>query len=639
MGVTDPRKLALILRDLEDELQRWSLKASDILSSATYTQMITREATHQARRQTLITTDQYYEDEREYRSRKQNVEDLLNKYEDAVKAAALLISDVEKKVTYAQQVLAKWTDELEKAIAWQKRAEARVRRAEAELAAAESALSSAESALASAEYQLQKCRNTVYEERNSEGKVVRRTQPDCSGYASAVSRCQNQVTACQQRVKQARIEVQAARSELARATARVNACAEAVEKAEQGVEVAKLSLQRANNALSQAERALDHVRAAERAVTRAGEILHEEYIRVDDMNVNMHLGEDRLNEAQNHLISSTRYEESAQRYRIMGRSELQHRIDVLYALNRPELLGGISGDGWVAGAIQFGGSTTKTAGGASKTPPQEVAVSNDFLKDGAWRGVEAVIAVSDLPDVPELDQDDAAKKFPQNKMLTMLHLLEEMIPLIEDGIGQNVEFWISRDKETGRDPKSGYGTTYEEYYTTFPITIAKLEDDSLVIVNGKERVWMAKKEHISHLPIQLMTRPNYLQPIRFTHTSSDVYEVRVYETNDLLSLRIYNTTRRNKIPDVMTDGDAVCLDVTFDKTEVQITRFDRRDHGFDDEALRFIEAICREKKMSSIVLLQPRGLVNTPEKRDWFLSLGYKMNEESSHMIFYKTLN
>lgn len=643
MGVTDPRKLAVILRDLDDEMQRWSMKAGDTLNTANYTQLITREATHQSRRQSLITTEQYYEDEVVYRSRKQNVEDLLGKYSEAVRAANSLVNEVESKLQTAQRVLAHWTNELQKAIAWQKRAEERVRRAEAELAAAERALAQAERDLAYAEAELQRCRNTVHEERNSEGKVIRRWKPDCSGYAAAVSRCQAQVRACQQRVYEAQIELRDASAELSRAIARVKACEQAVSYAKQGVAKAELSLERAKSALAQAERALDHIRAAERALVRAGELLNDEQIKVEDMNINMQQCEDLLSEAQVHLFSSTKYEESAQRYRIMARSELQHRMELLYALNKPELLGGISGDGWLIGASSFtaGMSTAvSSAGGTPAIQSDDTVRTKDPTKDGIWHATMAIIGLSDLPNVSDVDVEIENKKLPRDQMSRIMQHLGEMIPLIQEGIGKTLEFWAARDAETKNDPKTGYRAAYEEYFLNPSVTVAKLEDDTLVIVNGQERIWLAKQEGILNLPVKLMKRSRYLQPTRFTHSSGEQFEIRSYVVDDEISLRLYNMTRRSKIPEVMTDGDATCIDIRFNSDgRAELKRFQKREQGFDAEMLLFAEAICKEKQSESLFFTLDLRFLNTPEKRDWFLSRGYNLSQDGNQMVIYKVLN
>jgi len=639
MGVTDPRKLAVILRDLDDEMERWSAKASDILNVATYTQATTREAVHQARRRTLITTEQYYEDEGVYRSRAQSIEDLLSKYSEAVKTAIKLVEDVEDASKRAKATLTHWKNELQKAIAWQRRAEERVRRAEAELVEAERALARAERDLSNAEAELRRCRNTVYEQRNSKGEVIRRTKPDCSKFVAEVNRCQYAVRAAQQRVELARIELRDARAELARAIARVKACEQAVDYAQRAVATAELSLERAKNALGQAERSLDHVHAAERALNRAGELLRNEQAKVEDMNIQIQQSEDFLAEAQTHLISSTKYEESAQRYRIMARSEIQHRVEMLFALNRPELLGGISGDSWVTGGGGLVAVAMASGGGVASGGGQSGTVK-DPTKEGVWLTTHVILALEAFPDVSDVEKDLADKKFPQEQWKERLHCLMEMLPLIQDGIGQNTEFWVARDSETQKDPKNGYGATYEEYFVTSPITVAQTESDPLFIVSGKERIWFARQQGIPHLPVRMMKRSQYLQPLQFVHPNGDKFELHPSVVEQNVYLRMYNMTRRSKVPEVITDGDAACVDLQFGNDgRAEITRFQKREQGFDAEMLRFAEMLSTEMSSESIFMALERKYLNTPEKRDWFVSKGYQISEDGSHMIVYKTLS
>ncbi|MBZ0297958.1 MAG: hypothetical protein K8L99_35725, partial [Anaerolineae bacterium] len=322
MGVTDPRKLIVILRDLEQELERWSGKASDMVRTAQYAQNIQREQVERTWRHSRLVTEQYNEDEAVYRSRKQNVHDLVLRCDDNVQTAQVLVSDVETKLNEVKTNLEHWTNELEKALEWQRRAQARLARAERELAAAQQSLASAERELSYARDELRRCQNSY--ETDSQG---RRYRKDCSGPARRVERAVAEVNAAQRRVQIAQIEVNEARAELDRATRRVRAYQSAVQLGKQARDRAEESLLRAQNSLTQAERALDSARSAERGVELAGERLETEGEHVDQMNVQVQYADDRLSEALVHLNNSLKKEESAQRYRIMARADLLYRVD------------------------------------------------------------------------------------------------------------------------------------------------------------------------------------------------------------------------------------------------------------------------------------------------------------------------
>jgi hypothetical protein len=123
---------------------------------------------------------------------------------------------------------------------------------------------------------------------------------------------------------------------------------------------------------------------------------------------------------------------------------------------------------------------------------------------GPWveRGV-VMVSVDDLP-IPE-DISDASdfQKVPIDEMKAGLKKLQEMLPVIESGVGASKEYWSKIDNERGLEHPDGYLHIYETFYGHEAIRVEK-SGDKWDIVNGRHRVWLAKQMGISKLPVNLV---------------------------------------------------------------------------------------------------------------------------------------
>ncbi len=641
MAVTDPRKLVVILGDLEHELERWATKASDMVRIASHTQNTTREVVEMTRRVTRLTTEEFYEDEALHRSKKQVTHDLLLNAQDAIETAQAFVEAARERRNSTQVILGRWEKERDRALAWQARAEKRVADAKAELAKAQAALDSARRQLADAERALEKCRNTVIEKRDSQGRV-HRSKPDCSRYVAAVQQAQAEVTSAQNWVRTAEVELNEALAELSRAEARVSACEKAVSFANQALAKATKSQQHGNNALSDSERTMDHARAAENSMDMAGEHLEQERLAVEEMNMFMQQSSDALMNAKNHLIHGTNYEESAQRYRILTRAELEYRIDVLYALNRPELLGGV-----VPVELSAPGVFIAPGGAGTGAPSGTSAVEKAAklpTDEGIWEVVEAVVNVVDLPAV-DIDEEQQ-KRLPLEQMRAILKRLPVMIPLQEEGIGLQETYWQQRDEEDSFAANMGYAAAFRAYYGNDRVELIQM-DDGFLVTSGEERVWLAQEMSLDKLPVHLWVQPAHLQPLSLTDDSDQEWELRVYLGDDRFQLRIFNMSERAAIPEGITEGDGLCLDfepeAPGEPGSAVIVRFAVEEQhiqtGFANDALQRAETISQQHGAGAIYHRVDRHETNSDDTVSWFRDSGYQVNYESQYILVYKEFN
>ncbi|MBM3239285.1 hypothetical protein FJZ31_23580 [Candidatus Poribacteria bacterium] len=123
---------------------------------------------------------------------------------------------------------------------------------------------------------------------------------------------------------------------------------------------------------------------------------------------------------------------------------------------------------------------------------------------GQWveRGV-VEIDVANLPMPEDISKDLDFQKVPMDEMKAGLKMLQEMLPIIESGVGASKEYWAKRDNELGLDYPNGYLRIYEAFYGHDAIRVEK-SGNNYDIVNGRHRIWLAKQMGIGKLPVSLV---------------------------------------------------------------------------------------------------------------------------------------
>ena len=397
MAEVDPRRLIIILEDLDGELSRWTSRASAARASAAYTLRQTGEQIGELERRGAIAQDQALTDAEEVERHQHHLQELAARTQDARAMAEQLRVDAVVVMQQAEINLALWQDNLAQARAWLARAEERVRLAELDLANAEAALARAQAELRAAEAALAACRS--YRDEKGRGR-------NCSGPAARVLTAQVAVTQAATWVTAARAELASATAERARAQQRVQCCERAVDLATVAVETAVDALSRADVTLSAAERSVESASAAGFFCREAAQQAAAEADEIEALLREIQVANRHFDDVERHFRLADRAEETAQRLTIIARQELQGRVDLLYFLNRTE--GHLSGSSLTtsdAGVHTVRLSTTGSRRAASIVEKKLAQKGVADLSSPAEWGKFAHAAVADYI----LDRDPSAQ--------------------------------------------------------------------------------------------------------------------------------------------------------------------------------------------------------------------------------------
>jgi hypothetical protein len=342
MSRNDPRILIRAFNILDEEFSRFNQISSDTLKEAEHTQKCAQELINQANRAIAISLNQAQSDAEDVKEVDTEIRGLLSNSSDAVEIAHQTLEKVNQASQQAQTTLSVWKNELQKALAWQARAEERLARAIQEYERAQRNLAIAQQNLASAESSLRSCRN------DSERK-------SCSGEERAYNNARAAVVVAFEELQIAEIEVRAAEEELERARARVRCCQKAVGYAEQAVQHANLATEQAKQSLNEAERSLESAESANRAITKASTKTTEEYELVQQAISQVQQAEVFVTQSQVSVQVARSKADSAYNLAVRGNQELAYRRDQLVRLNQP------SSGFW--GAVEKGVAIVQIAGG------------------------------------------------------------------------------------------------------------------------------------------------------------------------------------------------------------------------------------------------------------------------------------
>jgi exonuclease VII small subunit len=468
----DPRVIAIALEDLSQEMWSWSARAGQTLDAASQVQRHAVEAVERALHRASVLLNEAQQDEERVLKVCAAVDSLLRECRNGRDVAAATLGAAEAALGDANLTLQFWEEELRKALAWLARAEARLARAIAEYNSAVRAFEQAQSALASAQSRYQSC-------------LSDKNRSNCNGEASAVSSAEAEVRNAAYRVQLAEQEVIAAQAEVDAAQARVNCCSNAVGFSKQAVDVARAAESEAQQALNSAERSLEFAQAAEQAALVAKEKVGEEVAAAEQMLAVTRGAVSTTDEAATHLAAADAAEESAQRYARGAGHELEHKLQLLHQLNRPDLY-----------------TSNASAGVGVRLAPPTGQV-------GTWvdEGVRFV-SVADLPEPAGVSGGADFRKISEPEMRAGIEKLQEMRPVIESGPGASSDYWADYDRRRGLEYVGGYQRVYEAFYGDDCI---KVNDDggSYDIDNGRHRIWLAKRMGVGQLPMRIIKRKKY----------------------------------------------------------------------------------------------------------------------------------
>lgn len=328
MSSQDPRVVAIALEDLLQELGVWSIRASQSLAEAVYTQRQAKERTERMWHQACIVMDQAKRDEELVAELLSDAATMVEKSLVGKDDADQTLEACDQAVQVATRTRDFWDEQLQIALAWLERAEARLARALAEYESARNAYYYAERELERAISRYNACRN------NPERK-------NCNSEASAVNAAQDALQQAAYRLQLAEAEVMAAREEVEAARARVQCCSNAVDMANRAVNLATQGYSEAQHAVNSVERSLEFANAASQHAYFAKETATEEMEAAEAMTAVTREAISFTDEANTRLTNADRLEEAAQRYARGGTYEIRHRLTSLYLLNRPDLHGSV----------------------------------------------------------------------------------------------------------------------------------------------------------------------------------------------------------------------------------------------------------------------------------------------------------
>lgn len=127
-------------------------------------------------------------------------------------------------------------------------------------------------------------------------------------------------------------------------------------------------------------------------------------------------------------------------------------------------------------------------------------VSNDWVDMGVCD-----VPVREIPSPEGIHNSQDFLKVSESEMRTGLARLQEMKPIIDSGEGMDSDYWGRVDAEKGFDYEHGYRRVYDAFYGHDAIRLVK-DGDKYDIINGRHRIWLAKRMDIETLPARVIKR-------------------------------------------------------------------------------------------------------------------------------------
>ena len=152
---------------------------------------------------------------------------------------------------------------------------------------------------------------------------------------------------------------------------------------------------------------------------------------------------------------------------------------------------------------QLGGSTG-LVGSIAGIIAESLSANGSNVKEWTDRGIQ-MINIEDLPKTKGIEDEDNFKKVPMETVRAGLQRLQEMRYFIDNGTGNNSDYWAKLDRESGFQYSNGYQQIYDAFYGDSAIRIEKLGND-FTIINGQHRIWMARQMGINQLPVHLIEK-------------------------------------------------------------------------------------------------------------------------------------
>ncbi len=176
----------------------------------------------------------------------------------------------------------------------------------------------------------------------------------------------------------------------------------------------------------------------------------------------------------------------------------------IYRTVQPERVNTLATNSGSVSSLQ--GDIITTAAFSATNSLSNITTKEPSDDSGQW--VETRMNNFDISNLQLPEHIQGEKDFQKVKLDEMqdgLKKLQEMKPVIEQGIGNRKDYWADIDKKKGLDYPNGYQRVYEAFYGLEPIRIIK-DGDKYDITNGRHRIWAAKQLGIKTLPLVLVER-------------------------------------------------------------------------------------------------------------------------------------
>ncbi len=175
---------------------------------------------------------------------------------------------------------------------------------------------------------------------------------------------------------------------------------------------------------------------------------------------------------------------------------LRHRQD---ALERFEQSGNGFGSASTGTVSNAGASATNLSTSSKGVSPAAGFGSSSYKR--VDHGI-VNISVSELPE-PDITGEQDFQKVSVSDMRDGLTKLQEIQSVVQQKQGLNTDYWSQIDRDRGLSYENGYQRVYEAFYGDTHIRVEKV-DGEYNIINGRHRIWLAKRMGITNLPIELI---------------------------------------------------------------------------------------------------------------------------------------
>ena len=129
-----------------------------------------------------------------------------------------------------------------------------------------------------------------------------------------------------------------------------------------------------------------------------------------------------------------------------------------------------------------------------------------------WQEMGVTPVTLDVLPLPEgIQGEEDFHKVSLEEMRHGLLRLQEMLPTIERGECVSSDYWAAQDRAQGLAYAEGYQRIYDAFYGTDAIRVVQ-EGVRYDIINGRHRLWLARKMGIAVLPMHVTRRIVSLPP-------------------------------------------------------------------------------------------------------------------------------